>query len=295
MKQMTLKHDDFLVKPGRTIDLARDFSPNYKPDGLDKERASGQLAQYVEELSGLQNVLYAQNMHGVLIIFQAMDAAGKDSTIKYVMSGVNPQGCQVFSFKAPSGEDLDHDYLWRSVKCLPERGRIGIFNRSYYEEVLIARVHPEILMAQKLPPQAKPKQIWQQRFRQINQFEQYLSENGVLVLKFFLNVSKAEQKKRFLARLEEPEKHWKFSAQDVLERQHWDAYQAAYQDMFNHTSTESAPWYVIPADRKWFMRLAVSDIICARLRSLDLAYPKLSDQQIAELAQAKQRLLDDPD
>jgi PPK2 family polyphosphate:nucleotide phosphotransferase len=295
MKQMKLKPDDFLVKPGRTIDLARDFSPNYKPDGLDKERASGQLAQYVEELSGLQNVLYAQNIYGVLIIFQAMDAAGKDSTIKYVMSGVNPQGCQVFSFKAPSSEELDHDYLWRSVKCLPERGRIGIFNRSYYEEVLIARVHPEILMAQKLPPQAKPKQIWQQRFRQINQFEHYLSENGVVVLKFFLNVSKAEQKKRFLARLEEPEKHWKFSAQDVLERQHWDEYQAAYQDMFNHTSTESAPWYVIPADRKWLMRLAVSDIICAKLRSLDLHYPTLTDEQIAELARAKQRLLDDPD
>jgi PPK2 family polyphosphate:nucleotide phosphotransferase len=295
MKQMMLKPDDFLVKPGRTIDLARDFSPNYKPDGLDKERASGQLAQYVEELSGLQNVLYAQNIYGVLIIFQAMDAAGKDSTIKYVMSGVNPQGCQVFSFKSPSSEELDHDYLWRSVKCLPERGRIGIFNRSYYEEVLIARVHPEILVAQKLPPQAKPKQIWQQRFRQINQFEHYLSENGVVVLKFFLNVSKGEQKKRFLARLEEPEKHWKFSAQDVLERQHWDAYQAAYQEMFNHTSTESAPWYVIPADRKWLMRLAVSDIICAKLRSLDLHYPKLTDEQVAELARAKQRLLDDPD
>ncbi len=290
---MTLKHDDFLVKPGRTIDLAQDFSPSYKPDGVDKEQASGQLAQSVEELSGLQHVLYAQNTYAVLIIFQAMDAAGKDSTIKYVMSGVNPQGCQVFSFKAPSSEELDHDYLWRSTKCLPERGRIGIFNRSYYEEVLIARVHPQILATQKLPPQAKPKPIWQQRFRQINQFEQYLNENGVVVLKFFLNVSKAEQKKRFLSRLEEPQKHWKFSAQDVLERQHWDAYQAAYQDMFNHTSTEAAPWHVIPADRKWLMRLAVSDIICAKLRSLNLAYPKLTDQQIAALAQAKQRLLDE--
>jgi PPK2 family polyphosphate:nucleotide phosphotransferase len=295
MKQMKLKPDDFLVKPGRTIDLARDFSPNYKPDGLDKERASGQLAQYVEELSGLQNVLYAQSIYGVLIIFQAMDAAGKDSTIKYVMSGVNPQGCQVFSFKAPSSEELDHDYLWRSVKCLPERGRIGIFNRSYYEEVLIARVHPEILVAQKLPPQAKPKQIWQQRFRQINQFEHYLSENGVVVLKFFLNVSKAEQKKRFLARLEEPEKHWKFSAQDVLERQHWDDYQMAYQDVLNHTSTAAAPWYVIPADRKWLTRLVVSDIICARLRSLDLAYPQLTDVQTAQLQIAKQQLLDEAD
>ncbi len=293
MKPIKLKHDDFLVKPGRTIDLAQDFSPSYKPDGVDKAQALGQLAQSVEELSGLQNVLYAQDTYAVLIIFQAMDAAGKDSTIKYVMSGVNPQGCQVFSFKAPSSEELDHDYLWRSTKCLPERGRIGIFNRSYYEEVLIARVHPQILAAQKLPPPAKPKPIWQQRFRQINQFEQYLNENGVVVLKFFLNVSKAEQKQRFLSRLEEPQKHWKFSAQDVLERQHWDAYQAAYQDMFNYTSTEAAPWYVIPADRKWLMRLAVSDIICAKLRSLNLAYPQLTDQQIAELAQAKQRLLDE--
>jgi PPK2 family polyphosphate:nucleotide phosphotransferase len=295
MKQITLNHDDFWVKPGRTIDLAKDFSPCYKPDGVDKERAQGQLAQSVIELSGLQNVLYAHNIYGVLIIFQAMDAAGKDSTIKHVMSGINPQGCQVFSFKAPSVEELDHDYLWRSMKCLPERGRIGIFNRSYYEEVLIARVHPEILARQQLPPQSKPKQFWPQRFRQINQFEQYLSENGVLVLKFFLNVSKAEQKKRFLERLAEPEKHWKFSAQDVLERQHWDAYQTAYEDMFNHTSTEWAPWYVIPADRKWLTRLIVSDIICARLRSLDLHYPKLTDEQRSQLAQAKQQLLDEPD
>jgi PPK2 family polyphosphate:nucleotide phosphotransferase len=295
MKPITLKHDDFRVKPGRTIDLAKDFSPNYKPDGLDKERAQGQLAQYVEALTVLQDVLYAQNIYAVLIIFQAMDAAGKDSTIKHVMSGVNPQGCQVFSFKVPSAEELDHDYLWRSMKCLPERGRIGIFNRSYYEEVLIARVHPEILVRQQLPPQLKSKQLWQQRFRQINQFEQYLSENGVLVLKFFLNISKAEQKKRFLERLDELEKHWKFSAQDVLERQHWDAYQNAYQDMFNHTSTETAPWYVIPADRKWVTRLVVSDIICARLRSLDLAYPQLTDEQKAQLKVAKQQLLDEAD
>jgi PPK2 family polyphosphate:nucleotide phosphotransferase len=295
MKPMKLKPDDFLVKPGRTIDLAQDFSPNYKPDGLDKERASGQLAQYVEELSGLQNVLYAQNIYGVLIIFQAMDAAGKDSTIKHVMSGVNPQGCQVFSFKAPSTEELDHDYLWRSMQCLPERGRIGIFNRSYYEEVLIARVHPEVLARQQLPPMVKPQQIWMQRYEQINQFEKYLTQNGILVLKFFLNVSKAEQKKRFLERLEQPEKHWKFSAQDVLERQHWNEYQNAYQAMFNHTSTEAAPWYVIPADRKWLTRLVVSDIICAKLRSLDLAYPQLTDAQRSQLAQAKQQLRDEPD
>jgi PPK2 family polyphosphate:nucleotide phosphotransferase len=294
MKPIALKHDDFWVKPGRTIDLAQDFSPDYKPDGADKERAQVQLAQYVEALARLQDVLYAQNIYGVLIIFQAMDAAGKDSTIKHVMSGVNPQGCQVFSFKAPSSEELDHDYLWRSMKCLPERGRIGIFNRSYYEEVLVARVHPAILARQQLPPQSKPQQFWPQRFRQINQFEQYLSENGVVVLKFFLNVSKAEQKKRFLERLEEPEKHWKFSAQDVIERQYWDAYQNAYEDMFNHTSTEAAPWYVIPADRKWVTRLVVSDIICARLRSLNLAYPQLSNEQKAQLKVAKQQLLDEP-
>jgi PPK2 family polyphosphate:nucleotide phosphotransferase len=295
MKSLKFSHDAFCVKPGRTIDLAQDFAPDYKPDGWDKAKAQTQMAEYTEALAGLQNVLYAQNTYGVLIIFQAMDAAGKDSTIKHVMSGVNPQGCQVFSFKAPSSEELDHDYLWRSMKCLPERGRIGIFNRSYYEEVLIARVHPEILARQKLPPTSKPKQIWAQRFEQINQFEQYLTQNGIVVLKFFLNVSKAEQKQRFLERLEEPEKHWKFAAQDVLERQHWDDYQTAYQDVLNHTSTAAAPWYVIPADRKWLMRLVVSDIICARLRSLDLAYPKLTDEQIAQLQIAKQQLLDETD
>jgi PPK2 family polyphosphate:nucleotide phosphotransferase len=294
-KPTKLSHDAFWVKPGRTIDLAQDFAPDYKLDGWDKTKAQAQMALYTEELSGLQNVLYAQNTYGVLVIFQAMDAAGKDSTIKHVMSGVNPQGCQVFSFKTPSSEELDHDYLWRSMKCLPERGRIGIFNRSYYEEVLIARVHPEILARQKLPPPLKPKQIWKQRFEQINHFEQYLAQNGIVVLKFFLNVSKAEQKQRFLGRLEEPEKHWKFSAQDVLERQHWDEYQTAYQDVLNHTSTAAAPWYVIPADRKWLTRLVVSDIICTRLRSLDSAYPKLTDEQRAQLQIAKQQLLDETD
>jgi PPK2 family polyphosphate:nucleotide phosphotransferase len=295
MKSPKLQPQDFWVKPGRTIALAQDFAPDYKPDGLEKAKAQSQMVQYIEELSGLQDVLYAQNIYGVLIIFQAMDAAGKDSTIKHVMSGVNPQGCQVFSFKAPSAEELDHDYLWRSMKCLPERGRIGIFNRSYYEEVLIARVHPAILDRQKLPPMVKPKQIWAQRFEQINRFEQYLTQNGIVVLKFFLNVSKAEQKKRFLERLEQPEKHWKFSAQDVLERQHWDEYQNAYQEMLNHTSTAAAPWYVIPADRKWLTRLAVSEIICARLRSLELAYPQLTAEQTAQLAIAKQQLLDETD
>ncbi len=295
MAQSWLNPQDFWVKPGTKIRLAKDFSPSWQPDGLAKAQAKELLEQRIAKLSELQNVLYAQNIYGVLIIFQAMDAAGKDSTIKHVMSGVNPQGCQVFSFKAPSAEELDHDYLWRSMKCLPERGRIGIFNRSYYEEVLIARVHPEILARQQLPPLPKPKQLWAQRFEQINQFEQYLTQNGIVVLKFFLNVSKAEQKQRFLERLEEPEKHWKFSAQDVLERAHWNEYQMAYQEILNHTSTTAAPWYVIPADRKWLTRLVVSDIICARLRSLDLAYPKLTDEQIAQLQVAKQQLLDESD
>jgi PPK2 family polyphosphate:nucleotide phosphotransferase len=295
MSKKSLNHADFLVKPGDKIDLAQDFSPSYKPDWIEKPQAKDRLAADIAALSELQDILYAQNIYGVLIIFQAMDAAGKDSTIKHVMSGVNPQGCQVFSFKAPSAEELDHDYLWRSMKCLPERGRIGIFNRSYYEEVLIARVHPAILARQQLPPLPKPKQIWSQRFEQINQFEQYLTQNGIVVLKFFLNVSKAEQKKRFLERLEAPEKHWKFSAQDVLERQHWDNYQTAYQEMFSHTSTEAAPWHVIPADRKWLTRMVVSDIICAKLRSLDLQYPQLSAAHTAELAQAKQQLLDEPE
>ena len=219
-----------------------------------------------------------------------MDAAGKDSTIKHVMSGINPQGCQVFSFKAPSTEELDHDYLWRSFKALPERGRIGIFNRSYYEEVLAVRVHPELLAAQQLPHVPKGDRIWQQRFEEINNFEKYLDNNGVVVLKFFLNVSKEEQKKRFLERINIPEKNWKFSLGDVQVRKFWDDYMNAYGDMLSHTSTDYAPWHVIPADHKWFTRLAVADIVCAKLKELNLQYPQMNPEHLQHLAQAKAQL-----
>jgi PPK2 family polyphosphate:nucleotide phosphotransferase len=232
-------------------------------------------------------VLYAQNTCALLLIFQAMDAAGKDSTIKHVMSGVNPQGCQVFSFKAPSTEELDHDYLWRSFKALPERGRIGIFNRSHYEEVLAVRVHPEILATQQLPHLPKGDRIWHQRFEEINNFEKYLVNNGIVVLKFFLNVSKEEQKKRFLERINLPEKNWKFSLADLEVRKFWDDYMNAYEDVFNHTSTDHAPWHVIPADRKWFTRLAVADIVCTKLKELNLQYPQMSPEHLQELSRAK--------
>jgi len=216
-----------------------------------------------------------------------MDAAGKDSTIKHVMSGVNPQGCQVFSFKAPSTEELDHDYLWRSFKALPERGRIGIFNRSYYEEVLAVRVHPELLAAQQLPHVPKGDRIWHQRFEEMNNFEKYLHNNGVVVLKFFLNVSKAEQKKRFLERINLPEKNWKFSFGDVQVRNFWDDYMNAYEDVLNHTSTDHAPWHVIPADHKWFTRLAVADIVCTKIKELNLQYPQMNPEHLQELLQVK--------
>lgn len=277
-----------VVPPGKKIDL-KDYDPADTDNYESKETAQIELAAGIQQLAEYQNILYAQNKFSVLIIFQAMDAAGKDSTIKHVMSGINPQGCQVYSFKSPSTEELDHDYLWRTHKAMPERGRIGIFNRSYYEEALIVRVHPELLAAQSLPNFDR-KQIWTQRFQEINDFERYLTNNGTVILKFFLHVSKKEQKKRFLERINEPEKHWKFSAQDIKERAYWDDYQAAYTDIFNHTSTEVAPWYIIPADRKWFTRLAVSDIICNRLQQMELAYPKISENQLAQLAIAKKTL-----
>ncbi|PSB42812.1 polyphosphate kinase 2 family protein [Chamaesiphon polymorphus] len=277
-----------IVPPGKKIDL-KDYDPADTDNFASKEAAQLELAAGIKQLAEYQNILYAQNKFSVLIIFQAMDAAGKDSTIKHVMSGINPQGCQVFSFKSPSTEELDHDYLWRTHKALPERGRIGIFNRSYYEEVLIVRVHPELLAAQNLP-NIDRKHIWTRRFQEINDFERYLTNNGTVILKFFLHVSKKEQKQRFLERINEPEKHWKFSAQDIKERAYWDEYQAAYTDIFNHTSTEVAPWYIIPADRKWFTRLAVSDIICNRLQQMELAYPKISENQLAQLAIAKKTL-----
>jgi PPK2 family polyphosphate:nucleotide phosphotransferase len=227
----------------------------------------------------------------VLLIFQAMDAAGKDGAIKHVMSGVNPQGCEVYSFKSPSSEDLDHDYLWRCMKCLPNRGHIGIFNRSYYEEVLVVRVHPEFLEKAKLPPQLVSKNIWRERYEDIRNFEQYLARNGIIVRKFFLHVSKKEQKQRFLDRIEDPLKNWKFSSNDASERDYWDDYMTAYEEMIQETATKHAPWYVVPANNKWFTRVVVAGAVIDALASLDLAYPQVDDSKLKELAAAKKKLL----
>ena len=260
-----------------------------------KREAKELLRQGVELLAEYQDKLYAQDRWAVLLIFQAMDAAGKDGTIKHVMSGVNPQGCEVYSFKQPSSEELDHDFLWRCVPCLPNRGHIGIFNRSYYEEVLVVRVHPEILAAQKLPPELVTKRIWQERYEDIADVERYLARNGTAIRKFFLHVSKEEQKKRFLARLDEPEKHWKFAAADVRERKHWDDYMAAYEDMIRATAAPHAPWYVVPADNKWFSRLVVAAAVVETLEGLELQYPKVGKKQRAELAAARVALLSEDD
>jgi PPK2 family polyphosphate:nucleotide phosphotransferase len=278
-----------IVQPNTSIAL-KDYDPKFTGKYKDKTEAQLKLQEGVGRLGAYQNVLYAQNTYALLLVFQAMDAAGKDSTIKHVMSGVNPQGCQVYSFKSPSSEELDHDYLWRSFKALPERGRIGIFNRSYYEEVLVVRVHPEILANQQLPHVPKGDQIWHQRFEEINNFEKYLTNNGIVILKFFLNVSKAEQKKRFLERINLPEKNWKFSVSDATERDRWNEYMNAYEDVFNHTSTEWAPWHIIPADHKWYTRLAVADIICAKLKELNLQYPQVSQEHMQELLRVKKIL-----
>nr|MBA2737928.1 polyphosphate kinase 2 family protein [Pyrinomonadaceae bacterium] len=249
------------------------------------------LVKNIKRLTELQDVLYAENKHTLLIIFQAMDAAGKDGAIKHVMSGLNPQGVQVFSFKQPSSEELDHDFLWRCAKSAPERGRIGIFNRSYYEEVLIVRVHPEILQIQSLPDAAEnDKNIWKKRFEQIRNYETYLAENGVHILKFFLNVSKQEQKERFLARIETPEKNWKFSATDAKERSFWDDYMKAYGEAIEATSTKEAPWYIVPADKKWFTRVAVSEIILKKLESMNLQYPQVTEEHRRSLLEAKELL-----
>src|SRR5574341_1690845 len=250
------------AKPFRVTDdrfRLKDIDPGdtLKFTSEDKPRAKEALAMGVEMLAELQDMLYAQDRWAVLLIFQAMDAAGKDGAIKHVMSGVNPQGCEVYSFKAPSSEDLDHDFLWRCMKCLPERGRIGIFNRSYYEETLVVRVHPEFLEKQKLPPDLITKNLWEERFQDIRRFERYLARNGVAVRKFFLHVSKQEQRRRFLERLEDPKKNWKFSASDTQERERWGDYMAAYEGMIRHTATQYAPWYVVPADNKWFTRVVV--------------------------------------
>ena len=278
------KGEEFRLKnvdPGDTLWLKAE----------DKPKAKEALAMGVEALSNLQERLYAQDQWAVLLIFQAMDAAGKDGAIKHVMSGVNPQGCQVQSFKAPTSEDLDHDYLWRCMKCLPERGRIGIFNRSYYEEVLVVRVHPEFLEKQKLPRTLIAKDIWKERYEDIRNFEHYLTRNGVIVRKFFLHVSKKEQKNRFLERLEKPEKHWKFSDADIKERAFWDQYMEAYEDMIRHTATKHAPWYVVPADNKWFTRVVVAAAVIEALADLNLKFPEVDQAKLKELAAAKAALL----
>jgi len=271
----------------------QDFDPadTGEASSDDKPRAKELLETGIEALAELQDVLYAQDRWALLLIFQAMDAAGKDGAIKHVMSGVNPQGCQVYSFKSPSAEDLDHDYLWRCVKCLPERGRIGIFNRSYYEETLVVRVHPELLAKQKIPQQLITKDIWEERYQDIRNFERYLTRNGVLVRKFFLYVSREEQKKRFLERIENPAKNWKFSSADARERSFWKEYMEAYEDMISHTATDYAPWYVVPADNKWFMRVVVAAAVIDALASLDLHYPEVTEAQRKELAAAKEALL----
>jgi PPK2 family polyphosphate:nucleotide phosphotransferase len=284
-----------LAKPFCTTDnnfCLKDIDPadTLEFTSEDKPRAKNALARGVEVLAKLQDMLYAQDRWSVLLIFQAMDAAGKDGAIKHVMSGVNPQGCQVFSFKAPTREELDHDYLWRCLKCLPERGRIGIFNRSYYEETLVVRVHPEYLEQQKLPPELITKGIWKERFQDIRSVERYLGRNGVAICKFFLHVSNKEQKKRFLERIEEPEKNWKFSNNDAQEREHWDEYMSGYEEMIRNTATKAAPWYVVPADNKWFTRVIVAAAIIDVLDSLDLKYPTVSGSKLKELAVAKRAL-----
>lgn len=278
------KGEEFRLKdvdPGDTLWLKTE----------DKPKAKEALAMGVEALAELQELLYAQDQWAVLLIFQAMDAAGKDGAIKHVMSGVNPQGCQVYSFKAPTSEDLDHDYLWRCMKRLPERGRIGIFNRSYYEEVLVVRVHPELLKQQKLPRKLITRDIWKERCEDIRNVEQYLTRNGVIIRKFFLHISQKEQKKRFLERLDKPEKHWKFSDADVRERGFWDRYMEANEDMIRHTATKNAPWYVVPADNKWFTRVVVAAAVIEALADLNLKFPEVNQARMKELAAAKASLL----
>jgi PPK2 family polyphosphate:nucleotide phosphotransferase len=283
--------DRLVVSPGRKIKLATDFATSWKGGrAFDKRRATERLREGVQLLSEFQSKLCAQNRYALLVTLQAMDAAGKDGTIKHVMSGLNPQGCRVTSFKSPSAEVLDHDYLWRHFKVLPERGHIGIFNRSYYEEVLVVRLHPEYLEMQQLPPELKGRKIWQRRFEQINNFEKYLSENGIVVLKIFLNVSKGEQRKRFLARIDEPAKNWKFSPADAKNRLLWDKYMEAYEDCFSHTSTAWAPWYVVPADQKPYSRLLVALLIYQTLERMKLEYPTVSKGRRAELLKIRKLL-----
>jgi PPK2 family polyphosphate:nucleotide phosphotransferase len=295
--EQVVKRSRAMAKPFRITDGSRFRLDHIDPGETmgfgseDKPRAKEALATGVEALAELQDRLYAQDRWAVLLVFQAMDAAGKDGTIKHVMSGINPQGCEVFSFKAPSDEELDHDYLWRSMKSLPQRGRIGIFNRSYYEEVLVVRVHDELLARQKLPPGLVTKDIWKKRYKDIRNFEKYLTRNGIVIRKFFLHVSKKEQKKRFLERLEDPEKNWKFSVSDIKERAFWSDYMTAYEDAIRQTASKDAPWYVVPADNKWFTRVVVAAAVVDTLGSLGLSYPKVEKERRKGLVEAKRALL----
>lgn len=285
--------DKYLVKPGKKIKLA-DFDTDYN-GYLDKALGKSELDKVKEDLAKYQEVLYAADSRAVLIIFQAMDAAGKDSVIAHVMSGLNLQGCQVYSFKTPNAEEYDHDFLWRHYKALPEKGRIGIHNRSHYENVLVCKVHPEYILSERLPNYNSvdkiDKNFWENRYESIRNFEKHLTSNGVSVLKFFLHVSKDEQKKRFLDRIEDPTKNWKFSGGDIKERALWDEYMKAYEQVLNETSTDESPWYVIPADKKWYTRLAVSQIIAEKLQSLDLKYPQLPKAEMETLGGYKEQLL----
>ncbi len=282
----------FRVKPGAKVTLAEDFDPGFKA-GIEKKKDGVELLQTgVDLLTEYQARLAAQDTWAVLVVLQALDAAGKDGTIRHVMSGVNPQGVSVRSFKAPSNEELDHDYLWRYARHLPARGDIGIFNRSHYEEVLVVRVHKEILDGQKLPPEAKKGDVWKRRYRQINDWERYLSDNGIRIVKLFLNLSREEQRRRFLRRIDLPDHNWKFSTSDVAERAHWDAYQEAFSEMLSHTSTDWAPWHVIPADRKWFMRIGAGGVLVNALMDLDPQFPTVTKQRRDELLEIKQELED---
>ena len=280
---------NFIIPPNKKISL-KDYSSDFTGNFSKKENAQKKLETDIARLAELQDLLYAQGNYALLIIFQAMDTAGKDGAIKHVMSGVNPQGVEVHSFKEPSAEELSHDYLWRSMKALPERGRIGIFNRSYYEEVLVTRVRPEILSKQKLPPGIDLNKLWKQRFEDINHVERYLVRNGVILLKLFLHISKDEQKERLLSRIEDSKKNWKFSASDLESRKYWDHYMKVYQDMMSRTSTEWAPWHIIPSDHKWFARVAVADVIVSKLESLHLSYPKVSKEEKLNLLKYKKLL-----
>jgi PPK2 family polyphosphate:nucleotide phosphotransferase len=282
--------DAYCVESGKHFRL-KDFDPADTGHWRSKENAAEVLQQGIVRMAELQDKLYAQNSWALLLIFQAMDAAGKDGIIKHVMSGINPQGCQVYSFKAPSELELQHDFLWRTTCDLPERGHIGIFNRSYYEEVLVVRVHPEILKGQETPSTLVGKNVWDERFEDIRCFERHMARSGTVIRKFFLHVSKKEQKRRFLARLDEPQKNWKFSAADIHERKYWDDYQKAYEETISNTATEHAPWYVVPADNKWFTRLVVSTVVIDTLESLDLAYPTMDEAKRKELEAAKKVLV----